>query len=390
MYKHYRFIYILLFASLVSGCKKDDETTDNQIPVSADSLTKSIVLYGMTEGSGSSSALGTIYRINGDGSGFTILMNFDSVTPKKPGGALCEAGDHNFYGICEEGSLNGGWLFRYVPDSNLFSTYVDAAATGSFTSDDQGGLWAGGKSIAWNIDFILNAVIPAGLSLQHGIHMSEFTKGDGGVMVATTDSGGSSGGGCIIGINTTTHQADVYKSFAPNDAITGNADRHSRMCLAADHLLYGLNKTGGINNKGVFYRFDPATYVMEPLVAFNGNLGAYPQNGCIQGSDGLIYGMTSAGGLYNKGVLFSYKINTQAYRVVHHFNGMDGDTPVGSLLQDKYGFMYGCTRDGGSTAGGAGVVFRFNPVNNDFKVLHTFIENDADGWIPAGGLLIRH
>lgn len=63
-----------------------------------------------------------------------------------------------------------------------------------------------------------------------------------------------------------------------------------------------------------------------------------------------------------------------------------GATPIGSLVADAAGNLYGATNTGGSTAcsGGCGTIFKLAP-DRSFKVLYAFT-GASDGRNPVGGL----
>src|ERR1019366_10043218 len=71
-------------------------------------------------------------------------------------------------------------------------------------------------------------------------------------------------------------------------------------------------------------------------------------------------------------------------RVLHSFgNGTDGNDPLGGLIFDASGNLYGTTLGGGTYGGGAGV--RFNAHGG--VVLHSFGPADGAG-APAGLVLV--
>lgn len=73
---------------------------------------------------------------------------------------------------------------------------------------------------------------------------------------------------------------------------------------------------------------------------------------------------------------------TVTVAALHTFDGSDGSTPVGRLVQGDDGYFYGVTRDGG--AGGCGTIFRITPAGE-----HTILRSltgDQDGCQPETGL----
>src|SRR5437879_8038086 len=74
-------------------------------------------LYG-TAGSGGSSGYGTVFKLNPDGTGFTVLQNFDySTTGGYPYGKLVQGTDGALYGTAVSGGSGGdGTVFQLNPD----------------------------------------------------------------------------------------------------------------------------------------------------------------------------------------------------------------------------------------------------------------------------------
>ena len=72
-------------------------------------------LYG-TASSGGSSGSGTVFKLNPDGTGFTVLLNFDNLTTGAyPPAGLMQGADGNLYGTTYQGgNANVGTVFRLV------------------------------------------------------------------------------------------------------------------------------------------------------------------------------------------------------------------------------------------------------------------------------------
>ncbi|MGB9434072.1 MAG: choice-of-anchor tandem repeat GloVer-containing protein [Candidatus Acidiferrum sp.] len=79
------------------------------------------------------------------------------------------------------------------------------------------------------------------------------------------------------------------------------------------------------------------------------------------------------------------------YHVLYAFTGTDGDGefPLGSVIRDREGNLYGTTFNGGDLSGcfgaGCGVVFKVDPAGKE-TILYSFT-GGADGANPAMGLL---
>jgi uncharacterized repeat protein (TIGR03803 family) len=72
------------------------------------------------------------------------------------------------------------------------------------------------------------------------------------------------------------------------------------------------------------------------------NNGHYPSGGVILGSDGFLYGTTSAGGTNLYGTIYKLDPNSKQISAIYNFGGGDG-TPSSTLLQAKDNNFYGTT-----------------------------------------------
>jgi uncharacterized repeat protein (TIGR03803 family) len=128
------------------------------------------------------------------------------------------------------------------------------------------------------------------------------------------------------------------------------------------------------------------------LYNFNGNGGDQnPFAGVTRDSAGNLYGTTSGIGIGDGccGTVFKLSLSDGKWieTVLYRFTGgADGATPLGSLVFDSGGNLYGTTFIGGS--GGQGTVFKVNPSGKE-TVLHSFTLNGIpDGTNPYAGLLL--
>jgi uncharacterized repeat protein (TIGR03803 family) len=173
----------------------------------------------------------------------------------------------------------------------------------------------------------------------------------------------------------------VLYNFVPyEDGLTPSA----KLCLGPGGRLYGTTQSGGPNNAGVVFRVNDAGKAAV-LYRFTGGAdGGTPIFGLTCDSPGKLYGATTYGGANGVGVLF--KLNADGhYRVLYTFTGgADGAFPVSALLQDWTGSLYGVTSQGGDS--GAGVVFKLDSEGR-YKVLYSFT-GGSDGGVPVGDLVM--
>jgi uncharacterized repeat protein (TIGR03803 family) len=85
--------------------------------------------------------------------------------------------------------------------------------------------------------------------------------------------------------------------------------------------------------------------------SFNGAAGAYPEGGLIVDSAGNFYGTTTKGGGADVGVVYEMSPSNGKVieTVLHSFGGgTDGAMPIGNLVFDNLGDLYGVTQKGGA------------------------------------------
>lgn len=128
----------------------------------------------------------------------------------------------------------------------------------------------------------------------------------------------------------------------------------------------------------------------KTLIIFDGTNGANPVGALVQDAEGNLYGTTSAGGKNNDGTVF--KITPDGRLItLHNFDGTDGSTPDGTLVQATDGDFYGTTRWGGNLTEcyeirGCGTVFKITP-HGTLTSLYSFAGSPTDGSQPIGGLV---
>lgn len=144
-----------------------------------------------------------------------------------------------------------------------------------------------------------------------------------------------------------------------------------------------------------------ATYKEKNLFLFDGTDGSSPQAGLIADAKGNLYGTTYlGGGAHGFGNVFELSRGTSGWKETVLFSftgGADGGGPLASLVFDAQGNLYGTTISGGqgqclwngSQWYGCGVVFELTPSGKMWQenVLFSFVPGQAEGVMPAGGLV---
>jgi uncharacterized repeat protein (TIGR03803 family) len=162
--------------------------------------------------------------------------------------------------------------------------------------------------------------------------------------------------------------------------------------------LYGTTSGGGAQNGGTVFRI--ATDGTESVVYSFGSLtncadGCDPLGNLIADTNGNLYGTTyQGGGTCPDGCGTVFKVAPDGTETVLHAftGGSDGANPYAGLLGDKTGNLYGTTELGGGTdncgvgPAGCGTVFEITATGSE-TVLHSF-GNGRKGAYPFGELLV--
>ncbi|MGB8907161.1 MAG: choice-of-anchor tandem repeat GloVer-containing protein [Candidatus Cybelea sp.] len=122
------------------------------------------------------------------------------------------------------------------------------------------------------------------------------------------------------------------------------------------------------------------------LHSFNGQDGEAPL-ASLSDVNGTLYGTTSIGGANGDGVVFSITADGEE-NVLHSFgplSGSDGVYPAAALL-DVNGTLYGTTADGGNPTTGGGTLFSVTTSGTE-RVLHDFGEHPTSPSFPAASLI---
>ena len=162
--------------------------------------------------------------------------------------------------------------------------------------------------------------------------------------------------------------------------------------------IYGTTQVGGDNFNGVVYELMPFNggWSETVLYAPSGGLGALQMNGGVAfDRAGNLYGEIVEGGQNGAGAVFELSPSPSGWtaQTIYSFQGgTDGSSPVGGLLVDAAGNVYGATNTGGS--GGGGTVFELTPSGGGwtFNLLYSLSGRTDSGptdklaMDPAGNL----
>lgn len=148
--------------------------------------------------------------------------------------------------------------------------------------------------------------------------------------------------------------------------------------------MYGTTLWGGIHAFGAVFQLSRSngTWTANNIYDFGGIDGKFPLSGVTLDAQGNVYGTTSNGGpdLGDRGIVYSLTRSGASWNfaLLHSFHAAPGEaySPIGGVIFDQAGNLYGTTRDGGRPGQG-GVVFELSPAGGtwNFTILHSFSGN---------------
>ncbi len=424
-------------------------STDGRYPYGS-LIQDGLTLYGMTyQGGNALGNDGCVFKIQTDGSGFTLLHSFStSGGGYYPYGDLVQSGGM-LYGMTRYATGGTGMIFGVSTDGLTYNTLhtftnspdgaypyggliLDGATLYGATGN--GGLNYGalfkintdssGYSIIHNFDGVEHeGTKPSGRMVQ-----------DGNTLYGVTEDGGAYGYGTFYKINTdytgytilhnfdyntegypyassviqvgstfygmlyegnTDDQGSLYKINADGTGFTILRDFEdwdgsypSGYLAYSDPYLYGMTESGGMWGEGVLYRLrtDGTDFSVMAEFEYGSGSPAYPYfNGLVDGGS-VMYGFSQNGGIFSRGCIFSIDKTTWFMDVLYSFTGdVDGSYPHGVPILDG-GYLYGTASSDGDVVANDGTIFRINTDGTNFVVLHTFLP--VDGSNPYQGLAL--
>ena len=281
-------------------------------------------LYGTTQAGGPSN-VGTVFSMDPDGSGFTVLHSFSggSSGGAIPHGGVIQGLDGKLYGTTSAGgSADLGTISRMASDGSGFTILHEFTAGAEDGADANGGL----------------------------------IQGPGGTLYGMTVAGGTGNSGTIFSIAPDGTAFTLIHVFSSGTSDGGYP--FGALIRGGDGTLYGTTRAGGSTDLGTVFRIAPDGSGFTILHNFTGNPtdGAHPFAGLIQGSDDKLYGTTVNGGTNRVvGTIFQLAHDGSTYSVQHVFDvdPSDGALPFASVLQARDGTLYVTTSQGGANSNGA-------------------------------------
>ncbi len=400
-------------------------TTDGEYPLAGLTLDSAGNLYGTSSSMSNQQTCPTgclvVYQLSPNGSGWNFTVVFAGQSASQGSTAISSmvfGPDGNLYGTTAYGGngngcypgrgcgvvfkmapANGGWNqsivypFSALPDGNFPRGQLAFDSAGNLYGATSGGgsnvgCLGGGCDGNGTVYKLALANGSASESILYAFGSTRVDDGvgpSGGVAIdsqgnlyGTTVAGGELNHGTVFELmpsGSGWSETTLYNFHGGNDGIfpaagvivdaAGNLygsteyDYH----LGGGGTVFELSPSGTSWTHNVLYEFPSRSCGTPPC-----HLGAGPQSNLIMDRAGNLYGTTSVDGSYGCGAVFKLTRagDTWNYTSLHDFTcGIDGDSPVGSLVMDSAGNLYGTTTTGGVPdlycGDGCGVIFKITP-----------------------------
>src|SRR5579863_2235686 len=327
-------------------------------------------VYASTQFGGGGNNAGTVIELP-LGRWERVLHSFQISDGQNPCSALFRAANGDIYGTTEYGGSNsGGVLFRLSAGNFEVLHNFGASSDGAFplagviadpignlygtTAQGGAGACPGGCGTVYRVDGSGNETVLYSFHGADGAYPSAgLLRDTQGNLYGTTLAGGAhntcqSGCGTVFKLDGSGQLTVLYSFMGGQDGwyITTGLVRDT------SGNLYGTTAGGGRSSLGTIYEISNSG-IESVLYSFNGDSdGQTPQDLFLAG-DHTVYGAAYLGGgscppegQFGCGTVFKFT-KESGIIILHRFQGVnDGIYPLGPVIIDSNGFLYGATQYG--------------------------------------------
>jgi uncharacterized repeat protein (TIGR03803 family) len=241
------------------------------------------------------------------------------------------------------------------------------------------GLWMALTSLATGTTILHDFAPPVPTHPLAGL-----VRNSEGDLFGTTCQGGAFGAGTVFRISADGTESEVLHSFSGVDGSSPEAS----LVLDSEGNLFGTTSGGGASGRGTIFTLKADGTLFTVLHSFSGGAwdGERPWSALILDGAGDLFGTTTDGGASNLGTVFTIRTDGTNFGLLHSFAGVDGSSPLASLVLDSEDNLFGTTLGGGSS--GRGTIFTLKTDGWEFELLHSFAGGPLDGEGPEAGLVL--
>lgn len=325
-------------------------------------------LYGTTTLGGAGH--GTVFKLTRAGTGWilsTLYTFTGGADGASPTGAVVFGPDGSLYGTTDGGGVNSaGTVFNLRPPVSIchsVSCPWSETVLHSFSgSDGRAPYW---ESLIFDSEgSIYGTAAGGGLACGCGLVFKLTKSGNGW------------------------NETVLYFFTGMDDGETP----YGSLAFDSAGNLYGTTYQGGASDAGTLYELSKtgAAWTETTLQAFSGSgaQGGYPYAGPAIDQQGNLYGTTSGGGSRAGGTVYQLQRtgNGWTFNVLYSFNGFG--KPFDTPTLDAAANLYATTSQGGIN--GTGNVFKLTQGSNgwSYSDLFDFSDDFSNGYAPIGGVVL--
>lgn len=337
--------------------------------------------YGITLGGGLNN-MGTIFEWDPVSSLSTKKYDFSIANGYSTSNCTMTLYNDKFYGVATHGGSNSaGVIFEWDPASNVYIKKIDinpalgqgSGPIGSLSMYN--GKFYGATSLGGALNF--------GVIFEWDPATNVYTKK---VEFNAISAGRTSGNFSflndkfygVLGTNQTSFGGTIFEWDPNTNDLTAKINLAATVpaggyypdgyypggkLIYVNNKFYGLTTAGGENNFGVLFEWDPVSNEYLKKIDLTDSQGRYsPSNPVLTAPvhlNGKLYGTTPLGGNGQSGVIYEWDLASNVYSKKIDLNyAVKGRSPSGSLNYFN-GKFYGTTSSGGTD--GYGVLFEWDP-----------------------------
>lgn len=303
--------------------------------------------------------------------------------------------DGNLYGTTEWGGRTDligsgyGTVFSFTPGVSAWPVHLyeftntnnaNGITDGNYpwappVQAQDGSLWGVSNSGTWYKMNTSGSILNSGTLPYSTAAPMILGLETAGNLYGTTPNGGTYGKGTVYRLTQAGVLTQIYSFGNPNNQYEGLSPS-APVVEGYDGFLYGTTCWGGktaggmsgtgTTGQGTVFRVARDGSSFSTIYNFQDNAnrldGYCPKAGLVQGNDGMLYGVTSAGGGGSNtsiaGTLFRLDTGGGNFQVLHTFDKPNGNAPLSTPLLHTNGKIYGMASAGGS---GYGVLYSYDP-----------------------------
>ena len=296
-------------------------------------MTAGTLPAGLTLNTATGAISGTPTKASPILDGFTNLASFGSST-NGPNTKMVEDGNGDLFGTTTNGGTSGdGTLFEIPAGTDTLTTVASftsamGSPSGSLAIDSHGDIF--GPTNLGVFELGKGSTTLTTVASVYGTPYGNVVLDGNGDVFGITRSGGAGGGSIyeiVSGSNTAITLASL-EQFSSNDY------PNAGLVMDSNGDLFGTTVSTP------FFELANGSNTLTYLA----NVGA--DGPVLIDANGNIYTTTSSGGSSNDGAIMEIAAGTYAVTTFASFNGSNGASPVGGLVEDSRGDFYGVTYSG--------------------------------------------